>query len=481
MLREGQGYLVNVNGELMEKIQKECRFRPNGYQYSPQYKRMVGSGDSRRRVWDGYVKLVKHQKFPVGLEERIRRVLKNNDVEYTVVQDSPAELPEIEIETTGLESRYYQDQAVEAALLNRRGVIRAPTGSGKTAMIARTLAGHGLRGVVVVPTIDLLTQTRDFLQEHMNTPDGEIGQLGDGVVKPREITVATARTMAKAVNVKYQSYEYGEYDDKDETKITPSQLREWVDGIGTMIVDEAHILGSQMIYDVATKMKSPNKYGFSASPWRDDGADMMIEAATGPIRFRIGTEELVKHGFLVPPIIKTIDTAGMWIPPAYKKNEYAKAYKTEITDNETRNWLIAAEAMKLDVPTLILVKHIAHGRILEKMIEGSEFLSGDATSEERDDTYRRMKAGELRVIIATTIADLGLDLPICEALILAGGGKSSTRHLQRIGRVARPYPGKKSCLVIDFDDTHVHTWFRNHARARRKIEHEEWGECAIWI
>jgi superfamily II DNA or RNA helicase len=180
-------------------------------------------------------------------------------------------------------------------------------------------------------------------------------------------------------------------------------------------------------------------------------------------------------------MIKVIDTKGKWIPAAWGKQEYQQAYKKEIVENPVRNGIIADEAMQLNVPTLILVKQVNHGKILEDMIPGSYFLSGKASGDERMRVYEQMKAGELRVIIATTIADLGLDLPICEALILAGGGKSSTRHLQRIGRVARPYPGKKAALVIDFDDTHVHKWFKNHAKARRKIEHAEWDKSAIWI
>lgn len=482
ILRNGQGYLGDVPGDLMEKIQKATRFKPVGYQYSPQYKRFVGSGDQRRRVWDGWVNLAKHQKFPAGLLERITTILEKNKIEYAVIQDEEREYPEISVDTTGLESRYYQDAAVEKALLYRRGVIRAPTGSGKTAMIARVIEGHALWAVVIVPTIDLLNQTREFLGEHLIGPDAErIGQLGDGVVDPQPVTVATVRTMAKALSVSYESYEFGEYDDSDDTKVRPADLREWIEKLGTMIVDEAHILGAQAIFDVATKLPTKNKYGFSASPWRDDGADLMIEGATGPVRFRIGTKELVENGYLVPPMIRVIDTEGMWIPAAWKKNEYQKAYTKEIVENPVRNGMIALEANKLDVPTLILVKQVKHGKILEKIVDDSKFLSGKASGQERVEVYDQMKSGELKVIIATTIADLGLDLPICGALILAGGGKSSTRHLQRIGRVARPYPGKKAALVIDFDDTSVHKWFRNHAAARRKIEKEEWGDSALWI
>lgn len=479
-VKEGQGYLLGVPGPVMDKIKHATRFRPAGYRYSPKYNRFVGNGDQRKRVWDGYVNLVKHSKFPGGLVERVVTILEANDIEPKLIMDDPREFPGVRMNLSGVDRRDYQDEAVESVLMARRGVLRAPTGAGKTAIEVRVIYGHRRRAVIVVPTIDLMLQTKRFLEEHLDV-EGGIGQLGGGVVDPREVTIATVRTMAKVVSVAYESYEYGEYDDKDETAVNPHELRAWVDGIATLIVDEAHILGAQVIYDIATKLTAPNKYGFSASPWRDDGADLMIEGATGPMLYRIGTKELVDGGWLVPPIISVEDTKGLWVPGAWESSEFAKAYKQEIVENPIRNELVAEKATNFGIPTLVLVKQVNHGRMLESLIPESLFLSGKATGHEREEAYNDMRAGRLRRIIATSIADMGLDLPICQGLVLAGGGKSSTRHLQRIGRVARPYSGKDHARVWDFDDTHVHRWFQSHAKARRKIEHAEWGETALWI
>lgn len=479
-VRDGQGYLLGVPGPVMDKIKHATRFRPAGFQYSPKFNRFVGSGDQRKRAWDGYVNLVKHSKFPGGLLGRIVTILEANGIEPKIVMDEEREFPEIRMDLSGVDRRDYQDEAVESVLMARRGVLRAPTGAGKTAIEVRVIYGHRRRAVIVVPTIDLMLQTKRFLEEHLEV-EGGIGQLGDGVVDPREVTIATVRTMAKVMSVAYESYEYGEYDDKDETAVNPGELRAWVNGIATLIVDEAHILGAQVIYDIATKLSAPNKYGFSASPWRDDGADLMIEGATGPMLYRIGTKELVDGGWLVPPVIEVADTKGLWVPGAWGPKEFQKAYKEEIVENPIRNQLVADKTVALGVPTLILVKQINHGRMLEHLIPDSLFLSGQAGSGEREEAYDDMRQNRLKRIIATTIADMGLDLPICQGLVLAGGGKSSTRHLQRIGRVARPYEGKDCALVVDFDDTHVHRWFRGHAKARRKIEHAEWGDTAIWI
>ena len=62
------------------------------------------------------------------------------------------------------------------------------------------------------------------------------------------------------------------------------------------------------------------------------------------------------------------------------------------------------------------------------------------------------------------------------ALILAGSGKSSTRALQRIGRVIRPYEyedgtKKKKAYVFDFIDPA--RYLSDHSYARMKIYKEE--------
>lgn len=487
-------------------IQQATSFRPDGYQYTMAF---------RRGRTDGTVKLFKHSKFPAGLIGRVTEALRELGEEYRVeIEESPDSKPGIVgLTLVGVEQRWYQDDAVEAALLNPRGVIQAPTGAGKTAIGARVIAARAKHALVVVPTIDLLHQYRRFLQDHvlMDGRPVEIGQLGDGEVQPKPITVATVRTAAKALGVAYTKYEYGEYDDRErDTDVSPAKLREWIEAIGTLVVDEAHILGAQTVYDVATKIPAPNKYGFSASPWRDDGADLMIEAATGPKIYRIETKVLVDEKFLVPPIIRVVDTKDWWTPAAWGqtctrcgttramtargpaqrctdcgcttfRSEFTDAYRHEIVENARRNLEIAKIVNGLSDPTLVLVKQVKHGRLLEPMIESSVFLSGNNQGEERTKVFNQMRAGKVRVLIATTIADLGLDIPILTNLVLAGGGKSSTRHLQRIGRVARPYPGKDFARVIDFDDGHVHRWFRDHARARRRIERAEWGDSALWI
>jgi superfamily II DNA or RNA helicase len=78
------------------------------------------------------------------------------------------------------------------------------------------------------------------------------------------------------------------------------------------------------------------------------------------------------------------------------------------------------------------------------------------------------KAGEIRVLIATSLADEGFDAPIASVLIMAGCGKALGKMIQRTGRVLRPYPGKSSGIIYDFFDR-SHGMLLNQSKRRKKI------------
>jgi len=98
-------------------------------------------------------------------------------------------------------------------------------------------------------------------------------------------------------------------------------------------------------------------------------------------------------------------------------------------------------------------------------------LEGSNSSKKRGETIEDLKSGNLHTLIATSLADEGLDIPNLDVLILAGSGKSKTKALQRIGRVIRPYEGKKQAVVIDFMDQSKYC--KKHSLLRKKIYNSE--------
>src|SRR5690606_21334147 len=89
----------------------------------------------------------------------------------------------------------------------------------------------------------------------------------------------------------------------------------------------------------------------------------------------------------------------------------------------------------------------------------------------REKIKNDLEEGKIKCIVASRIFDIGLNLPILSGLIIASAGKSSVRALQRIGRVIRPYPGKRFAAVIDFADQAP--YLLDHAKRRKEIYETE--------
>jgi superfamily II DNA or RNA helicase len=120
--------------------------------------------------------------------------------------------------------------------------------------------------------------------------------------------------------------------------------------------------------------------------------------------------------------------------------------------------------------TLVLYNNIKHGKILYDLISEKIpciLLSGKDNQKIRDDAKRKIESGEIKVILASKIFDIGVDVPCLSGLVIAASGKSSVRALQRIGRVIRRHPLKKHAAIIDFYDDAPYV--KDHSKARKNI------------
>lgn len=81
----------------------------------------------------------------------------------------------------------------------------------------------------------------------------------------------------------------------------------------------------------------------------------------------------------------------------------------------------------------------------------------------------RLAAGEIDVLIGTTILDVGVDFPAVGLRQLAGGGKAEVALRQRIGLGARrKKTGANNFFVSDYS-TGPNSNLQGHARERRGI------------
>jgi superfamily II DNA or RNA helicase len=197
---------------------------------------------------------------------------------------------------------------------------------------------------------------------------------------------------------------------------------------------------------------------------------MKMFAAMGPIVGVTTVKELIKSGVLAKPKIEYINA-----PPGPGGNTYAEIYKNNITMNTLRNTIIAQKAIELakkGLSVLITVNQIRHGKTLETLISNSKFVHGQTKKEIRQEAMRQFENGELKVMIATILNE-GVDLPTLNVLINAGGGKSTSAQIQKVGRALRTTKDKKTALIIDVLDNG--RLLRDHAQMRIHVYNETFG------
>lgn len=140
--------------------------------------------------------------------------------------------------------------------------------------------------------------------------------------------------------------------------------------------------------------------------------------------------------------------------------------KRGIIGNKARNHAAIEKAKQHSSDSVIvLVNEIDHGKALAKAIPGAKVCFSAMGKKLRKETLDAFRAGELKCIVATSLADEGIDLPIANVLVLVSGGRSSTKTEQRTGRVLRSFAGKEHGVIYDFLDRQ-HPMMQHHAYRR---------------
>lgn len=460
---------------ILKKIKTLLSFRAVGVEYTPAYK----------NGWDGITYLInKNRIFRIGLLNIVKNYLIEQNIPFVEKDLRVASKPATSIDLSErlqemkLIPRYYQNDILKSMISNERGIIRACTGAGKTLSIAMAVAKFNRPTMVYVIGLDLLNQFHELLSSLFSE---EIGYIGNGVCDVKRINVASVWTIASALKID------AIHDLKStEGKLSHEHYAEVINALDISkihIFDESHIAATSTISQIYNNINPERIYGFSGTPYRGDNSDILINSILGDKIIDINASQLIDDGFLTKPIIKFVKVPKM--KGSFSKKTYQEIYKECIVENKVRNSLIVDSIKDLldkEYVPLVLFKQIKHGDIIFSLLKeegiNCEKLSGTDSLERREEVKTRLKNKEIDVILASTIFDIGIDLPILSGLVLCGGGKSPIRALQRIGRILRKFPDKQHAAVVDFIDPVK--FLKNHTMARKHIYMSEKGFDVKW-
>ena len=334
----------------------------------------------------------------------------------------------------------YQEEAVNAMIAAKYGILQSAAGSGKTQMGIALAVKLKRRTLWLCHTLDLIRQSKERAELYMS--EDLIGTITEGKVSlGKGITFATIQTMCKLDLPQYRDYW--------DCIITDEVHR--VSGSPTAVTQYQMVLNS---------LSARHKYGLSATVHRADGMIQATYALVGKVAYQVPDEavadKIMKVG--IYPVGTGIEISREALNTDGTLN-YTKLI-TYLTGNRTRNELIASCIERR--PSLILSDRLNHLEELmsllpEDMQKDAVMVSGKMTSKagkaKREQAISDMRSGRKKYLFATySLAKEGLDIPCLERLFMVTPQKDYAVITQSIGRIARVCEGKAEPIAYDFVD-----------------------------
>ena len=337
----------------------------------------------------------------------------------------------------------YQQEALQAMIKAKYGILQSPAGSGKTQIGIALAVALGKKCLWLTHTQDLLKQSYDRAKQYIDK--SLLGTITAGKVNiGAGITFATVQTLCKQDLTQYK-YEWD-----------------------VVIVDECHrVAGTPtamtQFSKVISNLASPHKYGLSATVHRADGMIKCCYMLLGDVR-HIVPDEAVKDRCMqvgIKPIntgvkigMECLDTDGTIV--------YTKLVNY-LCENKARiHFISSCLVAEQEHSCLILSDRLSHLESLmntlpNKMREQAVMISGKMTSKkgrlEREQAIEDMRTGKKKYLFATySLCKEGLDIPRLERLFMCTPQKDYAVVVQSIGRIARIFEGKAKPIVYDFID-----------------------------
>lgn len=441
IVHNGHTVILDIHESMISDIYKSLSFKDKSKEY--QLSRMAKNPFARNSKAYHQLKsevtstLVEHQgngiKIPTGVLEVIG--LKPTE---DLRSDTGDKISIPWINQDKRELRQYQTEAIDAALKNYRGIINLATGLGKSLVAINIVRQVKRKTLIIAPSKSIANQLYDelvfFFGKH------KVGFYGNGKKKKADITVGIAQTVVKNTQ---------DFND-----------------IGLIICDEAHRTASDTFVSILNDLSSVGRiYGLTATAYRSDGKDLLLQAACGPVLVQYDAAWGIANGYLAQPvfIVRKIKTNA----PDY--DDKLMAYKSHILSAKEISSRVEEDArkmMKASKTTLVLVDTIEHGETLSKAL-GVPFAKGE---DKQSGFYiKQLNDKKIQGLVATEgIASEGVDTRSVECLIMAQFTAAKGAVLQAVGRGLRKQDGKTHCFILDYWPTSSRMLGRH---AQKRVEY----------
>ena len=335
--------------------------------------------------------------------------------------------------------------------------------SGKSlgiSLILEFFRRKGLKGILVVPNINLLTQFRSDIESYgLKELLDEVQLLGNGNESDFKTTVTITTWQSMIDHIK---------------EVKPDFI----------ICDEVHKESGDVVSSILKEsMNTKIKLGFTGTLPEDPIAKMTLLGLFGEPYTVITAKELIQRGLATPVKIKSVflNYSKPEITMFRELKDYQKQLKY-IKDHEKRLEIILKIALGMrqkDKNTLILYQHTEHGKqiyseifrrlnpgeeLTEKDLTGKNafefqkehnlfFMNGEVKGHIREKQRNLLEEVHGSILVANySVMSTGVNLRNLHFLILASPLKAFTTISQSLGRLMRKHPSKTEAIIFDIVD-----------------------------
>ena len=317
--------------------------------------------------------------------------------------------------------RRYQQEAVDAFAAAGSGVIVLPCGAGKTLVGLGAMAAVGARALVLVTSTLASRQWRDELLARTTLGPEQVGEYSGARKDVAPVTVATYQVLATRRGGRHAHLDLlGRAD--------------W----GLVVYDEVHLLPAP-VFRMTAEIQARRRLGLTATLVREDGREADVFSLIGPKRYDVPWRDLEAQGWVaaadcVEVRVDLTDDERMDYALADPEDRYRRAATARSKLPVVDHLVEAHAADRVLVIGQYLDQRAALGRRL-----GAPVVTGATPVADRERLFAAFRAGELRLLVVSKVANFSIDLPEANVAVQVSGTFGSRQEeAQRLGRILRP-------------------------------------------
>lgn len=347
----------------------------------------------------------------------------------------------------------FQREALAAILDRHQGIVRSPTGSGKTTIGLAAVHAIQQKTMVALRSKQLANQWKREAMKCLGLTSKEVVIMKGGKKGWKigdRLTIALQQTLYRKGN----------------------RLAEVIaeNKIGFFLVDEVQGAAARTFLEVADNFPAHYRIGLSADETRKDGKEFLTYDVFGDVIYEIERQELEERKIVHPVTVKVIVSdarAPFYVNADSGEKDWNELLESLTADAE-RNALVL-EAFEnafrsAEVPAVIFSHRREHAAFLSRMIYDSGYPCGVMLGEQDkndavlfEESRDRLVNGELKVAAGTFEAlGTGINMPAITTGICATPIGNNRQFFGQVrGRTCRLAPGKDSATIYYIWDRYI--------------------------